>query len=250
MKTTCSSPGCVLLPLPSALPAAAAAPSMPAWRRWLPRLAPSCPPTLCLPRTTRLARFPCAQYKTQFAVRATGKLRVTAADARRSVQLLLTATGSARLSVNGTTLSITGAGFVQTLRTCAAGAASLEACTTMQRTAFHAGLHAGAGAGVPRHTLCRGYCSQLPCTATTCAGGTTTQPQAQPSCCLHSSRTPPSAGATAAQVKTASLQLASGDHDVVLEWMHGLGTAKQQLRFLWRTGAVLTYATPRMLASG
>lgn len=77
--------------------------------------------------------------------------------------------------------------------------------------------------------------------------------QGTPAAFVNSSRTPlraqQPAGATAAQVKTASLQLASGDHDVVLEWMHGLGTAKQQLRFLWRTGAVLTYAMPRMLAT-
>lgn len=49
------------------------------------------------------------QYRTQFAVCAAGKLRVTAADAKRNVQLLLTATGAARLAVNGTTLAITGA---------------------------------------------------------------------------------------------------------------------------------------------
>lgn len=51
-------------------------------------------------------------------------------------------------------------------------------------------------------------------------------------------------------MKTVSLQLGSGDHDIVLEWMHGLGTGKQQLRFLWKTGSVLTYAAPRLLASG
>lgn len=49
------------------------------------------------------------QYRTQFSVRAAGKLRVTAADAKRNVQLLLTATGTARLTVNGTTLAIAGA---------------------------------------------------------------------------------------------------------------------------------------------
>lgn len=51
-------------------------------------------------------------------------------------------------------------------------------------------------------------------------------------------------------MKTASLQLGSGEHDIVLEWMHGLGTGKQQLRFLWKTGSVLTYAAPRLLVSG
>lgn len=49
------------------------------------------------------------KYKTQFAVRATGYLRVLPADAKRNVQLLLKATGWARVTFGGTTMSISGA---------------------------------------------------------------------------------------------------------------------------------------------
>lgn len=43
-----------------------------------------------------------SKYKTQLALRATGVLRVTAADAKGAgVRLLLMATGSARVTVNG-----------------------------------------------------------------------------------------------------------------------------------------------------
>lgn len=48
------------------------------------------------------------KYKTQFAVRATGYLRVLPADAKRNVQLLLKATGWARVTFGGTTMSISG----------------------------------------------------------------------------------------------------------------------------------------------
>lgn len=48
------------------------------------------------------------KYKTQFAVWATGYLRVLPADAKRNVQLLLKATGWARVTFGGTTMSISG----------------------------------------------------------------------------------------------------------------------------------------------
>lgn len=44
------------------------------------------------------------KYKTQFALNATGVLRLTAADAKKPVQLLLTATGRARVTLNGAVL--------------------------------------------------------------------------------------------------------------------------------------------------
>lgn len=59
---------------------------------------PACPP-----------HAPLLQYKTQFAVSATGQLRLTALDAKVNIQLLLKATGSARLTFGGTSVDITGA---------------------------------------------------------------------------------------------------------------------------------------------
>lgn len=49
------------------------------------------------------------QYKTQFSVVATAQLRVLANDAKANVTLLLKATGTARLTFGGTSVSITGA---------------------------------------------------------------------------------------------------------------------------------------------
>ncbi|PRW56432.1 bacterial pre-peptidase c-terminal domain containing [Chlorella sorokiniana] len=56
-----------------------------------------------------------SKYKNQLAMRATGSLRVLPADAKHSVQLLLKATGWARVTLGGTTASISGATSTQTL---------------------------------------------------------------------------------------------------------------------------------------
>ncbi|PRW58296.1 Pry1p [Chlorella sorokiniana] len=45
------------------------------------------------------------KYKTQFAVNATGVLRISAVDAKKPVQLLMTATGRARVTINGAALT-------------------------------------------------------------------------------------------------------------------------------------------------
>lgn len=65
--------------------------------------APTQPPASHCPLCHRV------QYKTQFSVVATGQLRVLANDAKANVTLLLKATGTARLTFGGTSVSITGA---------------------------------------------------------------------------------------------------------------------------------------------
>lgn len=130
------------------------------------------------------------QYKTQFAMRATGKLRVLPADAKRSVQLLLKATGWARATLGNSTLSITGAQAVWTRRDwwnqCARHGATLH--------------HAMALASVP--ALQHG------------------------SRCCHLPAPLLPAGAMSMQSQTLSLNLAAGDHPIVVEWMQVSGTAK------------------------
>lgn len=65
------------------------------------------------------------QYRTQFSVSAAGKLRLMVGDARANTQLMLKATGSARLTFGGTTITITGG--------CIAPAVRRRACLSQQR---------------------------------------------------------------------------------------------------------------------
>ncbi len=178
------------------------------------------------------------KYKTQFAVRASGKLRVTAADVKtgKAVQLLLTATGSARVTVNGqviATLTISGAPSKARWLQHTVSWTAPQVALSVVGTPLPWGTSACSLRG-----LCFGPASltrQLPL----------------PAPCL-----PPPADAATATVKSAVIPgvTTAGDHAIVVEWRQ-TGNGNSKLALLWKVGlrsrqglAALQYDIPtRML---
>lgn len=152
---------------------------------------------------------PVLQYKTQFAVSATGQLRLTALDAKANVQLLLKATGTARLTFGGTSVNITGAGGHSCVLQMAVQLGQLAGLCSAGR------MCTAEPKGPP-----------LPAPADI-------QVAAAPIISLHAKASLPArpnnrypAGAATMQSKVLSVKLIAGDHPVKLEWMQASGASQ------------------------